>query len=55
MVFLISSSGQKTEAQISSLKKFKKDIEAVTAGQECGVGLVPNLDFKVGDIIESLG
>ncbi|OGD85787.1 translation initiation factor IF-2 [Candidatus Curtissbacteria bacterium RIFCSPHIGHO2_01_FULL_41_13] len=55
LVFLISSSGQKTEAQISSLKKFKKDIEAVTAGQECGVGLVPNLDFKVGDIIESLG
>lgn len=54
-VFLISSSGVKAEAQISSLKKFKKDVGTVTAGQECGLGLTPNLDFNVGDIVESLG
>lgn len=44
-----------TEAKIVSLKKYKKDVESVVAGQECGIGINPQLDFKEGDIIESLG
>lgn len=43
------------EAKITSLKKFKKDVETVFSGQDCGVGFTPSLDFKVGDIIESFG
>lgn len=53
-VFLTGSL-KKTEAQISSLKKFKKNAESAVAGQECGVALTPVLDFNIGDVIESLG
>ncbi len=42
------------EAKIETLKKFKKDFEQVSAGQECGVGLNPELDFQEGDEIQSL-
>lgn len=42
-------------AKIASLKRFKKDVEVVSQGQECGIGFDPKLDFAVGDIIESLG
>lgn len=47
--------GQGKESKITSLKKFKKDVEVVFAGQECGVGLSPQVDFHEGDVIESLG
>ena len=43
------------ESQISSLKRFKKDVESVNKGQECGIGFAQNIDFEEGDIIESLG
>ena len=43
------------EIKISSLKKYKKEVEFASQGQECGIGFTPNIDFKVGDIIESLG
>lgn len=49
-----NTSAEKT-SKIISIKKFKKDVETATAGQECGIGLEGNLDFKEGDVIESLG
>lgn len=47
--------GEVKESRIVSLKKFKKDVETVSAGQECGIGLSPQVDFQEGYIIESLG
>ena len=47
--------GEIKESRIVSLKKFKKDVEIVSAGQECGIGLSPQVDFQEGYIIESLG
>ncbi len=42
-------------AKITSIKRFKKDVETVGNGQDCGILLSPSLDFKEGDILESLG
>ena len=42
-------------AKISSIKRFKKDVESVANGQDCGIFFSPALDFKEGDILESLG
>ncbi len=44
-----------SETTITSLKKFKKDIDSISAPGECGICFNANLDFNVGDIIESLG
>lgn len=52
---ILKRNGQIQEAKITSLKKFKKDIQSVSAGQECGVGFDQNLDFEAGDVLESLG
>jgi len=55
-ILLISNHNKNNEeSKISSIKKFKKDIGVVSKGQECGMGLNPNLDFEVGDVLESLG
>lgn len=43
------------ETKIASIKKFKKDIESISAPAECGISFAASLDFAVGDIIESLG
>lgn len=43
------------ETKISSMKKFKKDLDSISAPGECGISFTANLDFAVGDIIESLG
>ena len=51
----VKSQGDTKESKIASLKKFKKDVDTVVAGQECGIGLSADLDFNQGDIIESLG
>lgn len=51
----VKSDGRTTETKIASIKKFKKEVESALAGQECGISFSPNLDFKEGDIIESLG
>ena len=37
---------------VSSLKRFKDDVRAMTAGFECGVGVDGFNDFQVGDVIE---
>ncbi|MBI2598652.1 translation initiation factor IF-2 [Candidatus Curtissbacteria bacterium] len=42
-------------SKIVSIKRFKKDLETVSNGQDCGILFSPALDFKEGDIIESLG
>lgn len=54
-IILRSTNGNDVESEISSLKKFRKEVQSVVAGQECGIGFVNTLDFKEGDIIESLG
>ena len=54
-VIVRSSDGEGKESKIVSLKKFKKDVESASAGQECGIGLSPQVDFQEGYIIESLG
>src|SRR3989344_422777 len=54
-IILRRGNGEAVESQISSLKKFRKEVKFAEAGQECGVGFQNNLDFKEGDIIESLG
>ena len=41
------------KGKITSLKRFKQSVKEVSEGQECGVGLAPYKDLKVGDIIES--
>ncbi|OGD86444.1 translation initiation factor IF-2 [Candidatus Curtissbacteria bacterium RIFCSPHIGHO2_01_FULL_41_11] len=42
-------------AKISSIKRFKKDFQTVSGGQDCGIGLEPELDFQQDDVIESFG
>lgn len=54
-VFLKRDNVAKGESEISSIKKFKKDFESVSQGQECGIAFSSNIDFAVGDSIESLG
>lgn len=51
---VLKSSNRQSEAKIDSLRKYKKDVEVVSSGQDCGIAFSPNLDFKEGDIIESL-
>lgn len=49
--------GQKElgSAKILSLKRFKKNYQEIPAGQDCGIGMEPILDFTQQDIIESFG
>ncbi len=41
------------ESTISSLKRFKDDVNEVKKGYECGIGIEGFNDIKVGDFIES--
>ncbi|WP_458700831.1 translation initiation factor IF-2 [Sulfurospirillum sp. 1307] len=41
------------ESTISSLKRFKDDVNEVKKGYECGIGIDGFNDIKVGDYIES--
>ena len=54
-IILRKENGKGIESEILSLKKFRKEVKSVEAGQECGVAFKNNLDFLEGDIIESLG
>ncbi|MBI2853666.1 MAG: translation initiation factor IF-2 [Chloroflexi bacterium] len=40
------------ESRISSLRRFKDDVNEVGTGFECGIGLEGFNDFRVGDILE---
>ena len=38
---------------ITSLRRFKEDVQEVRAGFECGIGLSDFQDLKPGDVIET--
>ena len=38
--------------KLGSLKRFKDDVKAVTAGQDCGLNIESFNDIRVGDIVE---
>jgi len=42
-------------AKIISMRKQKVEVKVVSAGEECGLIFVPQLDFDRGDVIVSLG
>ena len=42
-----------TKASSTSLKRFKDDVNEVSNGMECGVGISNFNDIKVGDTVES--
>lgn len=54
-VIIKSQKGQQKETIVTSIKKFKKEVESCASGQECGICFAANIDFNIGDIIESLG
>lgn len=39
------------ESKVASLKVFKKDVQKVVSGEECGIVLLPEVDFRIGDVI----
>lgn len=41
------------EAKIKSLKKVKEEVNKIEKGSDCGIIFDPEIDFKVGDIVES--
>eukprot|EP00591_Stephanopyxis_turris_P009448 CAMPEP_0195518566 /NCGR_PEP_ID=MMETSP0794_2-20130614/13163_1 /TAXON_ID=515487 /ORGANISM="Stephanopyxis turris, Strain CCMP 815" /LENGTH=902 /DNA_ID=CAMNT_0040647559 /DNA_START=290 /DNA_END=2998 /DNA_ORIENTATION=- len=41
------------ESKIRTLRNFKAEVDQISAGDECGIGLTDYEDFQVGDIIES--
>ncbi|KAL7489285.1 hypothetical protein ACHAW6_014860 [Cyclotella cf. meneghiniana] len=42
-----------TESKVKTLRNFKAEVDTITTGDECGIGLLNYEDFEVGDIIES--
>ncbi len=40
------------ESLVSSLRRFKDNVNEVTAGHECGIAIKAFADFEVGDILE---
>jgi translation initiation factor IF-2 len=50
---VIYPSKEGSNAEISSLKRFKDDAREVKAGLECGIAIKNFNDIKVGDFIES--
>ena len=41
------------KSEINSLKSFKKDVNVIKKGSECGLGIKNFQDIKVGDIVEA--
>lgn len=39
--------------KVSSMRHLKKDVDKVSMGMECGIVLIPEVDFRVGDMIVS--
>ncbi len=39
------------EAKITSIKSFKEDVQRVSMGNECGIVLSPEVDFRLKDVI----
>ena len=53
MVRVIRNGEVVNEGTISSLRHFKEDVNEMTAGFECGVGLTGYSDFQEGDVLET--
>jgi len=41
------------ESKVRTLRNFKSEVDTITTGDECGIGLLDFEDFEAGDIIES--
>jgi len=41
------------ESKVQTLRNFKAEVDSISTGDECGVGLLDYEDFMPGDIIES--
>ncbi|MBI3283029.1 GTP-binding protein [Candidatus Curtissbacteria bacterium] len=54
-ITLVRDNSEIATAKIATIKRFKKDFTTVTAGQDCGIGFLSDIDFQEGDIIESIG
>ncbi len=52
-VRLLRSDTVAYDGKISSLKRFKDDVQEVKEGFECGIGIANFNDVKVGDVIET--
>ena len=53
LVHLERDKNNLADSRIKSLKSGKDDVKTVKAGNECGIILDPQIDFKVGDVIRS--
>lgn len=42
-----------SETKIKSMKKLKDEVSKVEAGQDCGILFDPQVDFTIGDVVES--
>lgn len=42
-----------TESKVRTLRNFKSEVDTISTGDECGIGLLDFEDFEVGDVIES--
>jgi translation initiation factor IF-2 len=51
---LVRNKNELGKAQVVSLKKAKQEVDAVKQGEECGIFLMPQLEFEVGDVLLSL-
>jgi len=41
------------ESKVRTLRNFKSEVDTITTGDECGIGLLEFEEFEVGDVIES--
>lgn len=41
------------ESKVRTLRNFKSEVDSITTGDECGIGLLDFEEFEVGDIVES--
>jgi len=42
-----------SESKVRTLRNFKAEVDSITTGDECGIGLLEFEEFQAGDIIES--
>ena len=41
------------ESRVRTLRSFKSEVDSISEGDECSIGLVDFEDFEPGDVIES--
>lgn len=41
------------ESRVRTLRSFKSEVDSISEGDECGIGLLDFEDFEAGDVIES--